>query len=154
MTVDSVDDGVISQDNWSLIYIDSEELVEEDAAAAVNAFDGDRNTFWISEWSDSVHPHDFRIDFGDYYDITGFRYLPRQDGSDNGRIRSYSFYTSESGIGWDLIANGTFADSANEQEVVLSGQEETRYFRIKSIDAYDSDPWASIAEINFLGTPS
>ena len=36
---------VIPQRNWSLWYVDSEELVEENGAAR-NAFDGDMNTFW------------------------------------------------------------------------------------------------------------
>ena len=42
--------GTISNSEWTLLYVDSEELVGEDGAA-VNAFDGDVNTFWHTKKS-------------------------------------------------------------------------------------------------------
>jgi len=69
--------GTVPKSGWSLLYVDSEELVGEDGAA-VNAFDGDVNTFWHTKWlgnPDPPPPHEIQIDLGDVYDIDGFRYL-------------------------------------------------------------------------------
>lgn len=61
--------GVIPQDAWSLLYVDSQELAREDGAAT-NAFDGNPLTMWHTEWSVSepVHPHEIQVDLGAVYD--------------------------------------------------------------------------------------
>ncbi|MCP4267941.1 MAG: discoidin domain-containing protein, partial [Candidatus Brocadiaceae bacterium] len=86
---------LIPQTNWSLWYVDSEEHLGEDGAA-VNAFDGDINTFWHTQWvgGSPPTPHEIQIDLDGIYDIDGFYYLPRQDGGVNGRIGQYEFYVS------------------------------------------------------------
>ena len=150
----SPDTNLIPQTDWSLIYTDSQELVGENGAA-VNAFDGNPDTFWHTEWRDAdpAHPHEIQIGLGDSYDLSGLKYLPRQDGCDNGRIRNYEIYTSTNGSNWDLATSGTFADNANEQEIGLS-ENGVRYIRLRSLSAYDGDPWATAAEINLMGTLS
>ena len=70
---------------------------EDDAAssssaldgAAANVLDGDEETIWHSEWSpdDEPLPHTITITMGDEpLEVAGLTYLPRQDGSSNGRI--------------------------------------------------------------------
>lgn len=39
----------IANDNWALLFVDSEELSREDGAAS-NAFDGNTGTIWHTEW--------------------------------------------------------------------------------------------------------
>ena len=92
---------VIPQTGWSLRYVDSQQLPNY---AAVYAFDGNVNTFWHTQWSPSAPPppHDIQIDLGQTYAIDGFRYLPRQDGSPNGRIGQYQFYVSMDGVNWAI----------------------------------------------------
>lgn len=77
----------IPQTGWSLLSVDSQELVGE-SGAAVNAFDGNVNTHWATNYvgSSPTPPYDIHIALNSSYELTGFHYLPRQDGSDNGRI--------------------------------------------------------------------
>ena len=143
---------VIPQAGWSLLYVDSEESGGWDA---VNAFDNDPNTLWHTQFSgssDSSHPHEIQIDLGSAYEIDAFRYLPRQDGGLNGTIRDYEFYVSVDGIDWGSpVATGTFAADTQEKEVpvpVVTG----RFIRLVILSEIAGNPWASVAEINVLGT--
>ena len=112
----------INQSGWSLQGVNSEETSGEDGAAT-NAFDGDNNSIWHTEWSGSspTHPHSLEIDLGASYNIDGFSYLPRQYGS-NGGIAQYEFYTSADGVNWGTAAaSGTFDSSSALKEVSISG---------------------------------
>lgn len=98
-TYDAYDAGAqvneIPKTNWTLMYVDSEETQGEDGRAT-NAFDGDTQTFWHTEWFNSTptHPHEIQIDLGATYPIEGFVYGPRISGGQpaNGRIAGYEFY--------------------------------------------------------------
>jgi hypothetical protein len=149
----SEDNSLIPQTNWTLHYFDSEELISENGAA-VNAFDGDINTHWHTKYSSSVipQPHEIQIDLNDYYNLVSLIYLPRQDGGDNGRIKDCEFYVSSDGVNWVLALSGTFFDTAEEQEVSFTEQTNVRYVKLKTLSAYDDDPWTTIAEINLKGS--
>ena len=145
----------IPQTDWSLWYVDSEELIGEDGAA-INAFDGDVNTFWHTEWlnSDPPLPHEIQIDLGQSYEIEGFRYLPRQDGGINGTIEEYEFYVSSDGSNWgDPVATGAFVNDTTEKEVLFPSVT-GRYIRLRALTEVNGNPWTSVAEINVLGTPA
>ena len=145
---------IIPQTDWSLWYVDSEELIGEDGAA-VNAFDGNVNTFWHTEWwaSDRPPPHEVQIDVRLSYDIDGFRYLPRQDGGINGRIGQYEFYVSIDGSDWgEPVATGTFANDGTEKEVFFSPKT-GRFTRLRALTEVNGNPWTAMAEINILGNP-
>ena len=79
--------------------VDSQKTRGE-VVAATNAFDGDVSTFWHTEWwaRDRTHPHRIGIDLGAWHDLDGFRYLPRQDGGVNRRVKGYAFYVSLDGV--------------------------------------------------------
>lgn len=112
---------LISQAGWSLAYVDSEETVGEDGRA-INAFDGNNNTFWHTEWysSNPPHPHEIQIDLGAIYELDSFSYLPRQDGDDNGHIINYEFYVSSDGINWgSSVASGSFTSSLTLKTVTF-----------------------------------
>ncbi|HEY5765032.1 MAG TPA: discoidin domain-containing protein, partial [Candidatus Deferrimicrobiaceae bacterium] len=70
---------LISKTNWSLWYVDSEEIDGVDGAAE-NAFDGSAETFWHTQFTggDPPLPHEIQINLGGAYQVYGFRYLPRQ----------------------------------------------------------------------------
>ena len=141
--------GVIPQDTWSLVYTDSQETVAEDGAA-INAFDGDPSTLWVTQWypSSSPMPHEIQINLGGSFNIGGFRYLPRQDDSINGTISQYEFYVSSDGVDWGSpVATGTFAADITEKEVLFStttGQ----YIRLRALSEINGNPWTAIAELN------
>lgn len=103
---------------------DSAEAVFVGGAPAELAIDGDPGTMWHTPWSDPAerppHPHFLQVDLGTARPIGGFRYLPRQDASDDGSITDYRFFVSEDGVEWnEPIARGRFDASKTEHEVLL-----------------------------------
>jgi len=143
---------LIPQTGWTLQYVDSEETIGEDGAAT-NAFDGDPNTLWHTEWlaRDPVPPHEVQINLGASYAISGFRYLPRSDGTDNGTIIQYAFYISTDGVAWGAaVANGSFAADLAEKEVTF-GEVTGQYIRLVALSAINNRPWTTVAELNVLG---
>jgi len=149
----------IPQDNWTLLYVDSEDLVQRTefplARKAVYAFDGDANTMWHTKWSggSDAMPHEFQIDLGTVYDIAGIRYLPRQDGGINGTIAKYEIYISTDGVVWGSpVASGTFANNTLEKEVLLPVTS-SRHLRLRILSEVNGKPWTSMAELQVL-TPS
>ena len=145
----------ISQANWSVKFVDSQELVGEDGSA-VNAIDGNPSTIWHTDWYvySPSPPHELQIDLGGLYRISGFRYLPRQDGDKDGWISQYEVSVGTDGANWGSpVATGTFAGSATEKQVTFApalGQ--FVRFRSMSNDA-NGGPWASAAEIGVVGVP-
>jgi len=140
----------IDQTGWKLVYVDSEELGDE-SGAAINSFDGDLDTIWHTEWPENpTHPHEIQIDLGGFYDICGFRYLPRQGGSTNGTIKDYEFYVSNNPDDWSsAVASGTFTNDQTEKTVSFDrvlGQ----YVRLIALSEMNDGPWTSMAELNIL----
>jgi hypothetical protein len=145
----------IPRTNWSLRYADSQELAGEPGDAA-NAFDGNNATIWHTAWStgNPPCPHEIQIDLGASYDIDGFSYLPRQDGSPNGRIGQYEFYVSSDGTNWSVAAaSGTFVNSAPEKVISFSARP-GRFVRLRALSEVNGNAWTSAAEINVSGTLS
>jgi len=144
----------IDQAGWSLLWFDSEETEGEDGRV-INSFDGNPNTFWSTQWTPTspAHPHEIHIDLGGFYDICGFRYLPRQDvgpGDENGMINEYEFYVSSDGVTWGTaVATGTFAKDKTEKQVSF---ENTlgRYVRLIALSEVNGNPWTTMAELNVL----
>jgi hypothetical protein len=142
----------LDKSGWTLQYVDSEETSGEDGHAA-NSFDDDIDTFWHSEWYNSTAqlPHEIQIDLDNLYDISGFSYLPRQDGNTNGMIGNYEFYVSTDGVNWgSAVASGVFGSGAALKEVTfppVSG----RYIRLVATSESNGNPWTSAAEIGVAG---
>jgi hypothetical protein len=151
-SVNRIDPG-ISKTSWSLRYADSEELVGENGAA-VNAFDSDPMTIWHTEWlnNNPPPPHEIQIDLGGVYVIDGFGYIPRQDGSPNGRIGDYEFYVSIDGINWGTpVASGSFTNDASAKEAHFAPVE-GEFVRLRALTEASGNPWTSVAELNVMGT--
>lgn len=141
----------INQSGFSLISVDSEETSGEDGAA-INLFDGDTSTIWHTEWesAEPTHPHEILIDLGRTYDVGGIRYLPRQDGVENGIIADYEVYVSTGTSNWgNAAAYGTWANNDTEKEVLFS-PETGRYIRFVALSEVAGNPWTSGAELNVL----
>ena len=107
---------------------------------------------WATQWlaSSPPPPHDIQINLGGTYDITGFRYLPRQDGLSSGNIGQYQFFVSADGVNWgSAVASGSFANSANEQRSISSSKT-GRYIRLRALSEVNGRPWTTVAELNVL----
>ena len=77
-----------------------------------NAIDGNPGTIWHTKWEGepTPPPHSITIDLVVAARLSGFRYLPRQDGSVNGTIGRYQLFVSSDGLNWsDPVAAGDFA---------------------------------------------
>ncbi|MDN5205021.1 discoidin domain-containing protein [Fulvivirgaceae bacterium BMA10] len=145
-------DPVIPRDQWNIKSASSMETGGEDGSIQ-NILDGNTSTIWHSRWSGSdppAHPHEFIIDLGAYYQISGFKYLPRQNGS-NGRVKVYNFYISSNGRSWgDPAHSGEFTDSGAESLVTFD-RVAGRFIRFEALSEVNGNIWASMAEFNVLG---
>ena len=85
------------------------------------------------------------------YNISGFRYLPRQDGSNHGWIGQYEFYVSTDGTNWGSpAATGTFANNANEKLVSFASRT-GQFVRLRALSEVNALPYTTVAELNVLG---
>lgn len=88
---------------------------------ASSAVDGNAATIWHTPWSPSSlpMPHSLTVDLGSLKSVGGFRYLPRQDGNNNGKLANWRLQTSVDGIAWVTVVQGSFTASAAEQTVLI-----------------------------------
>ena len=147
---------LIPKTNWTLAFVDSQETVGANGAAT-NSFDGNPATHWHTQWfninPDPPPPHEIQINLGAVYNVSGFRYLPRQDGSQNGRIKQYEFYVSLDGVNWGTpVASGIFLNDGLEKEVTFTTPKAGHYVLLGALSEVNSNPWTSMAELNVLGT--
>ncbi|KQN97149.1 M6 family metalloprotease domain-containing protein [Paenibacillus sp. Leaf72] len=139
---------LIPQTNWTLKYVDSDELYNE----ALKAFDGSNSTLWHTKWSPvAPMPHEIQIDLGASYTLSKFSYLPRQDGQVNGTIKDYEFYVSTDGVNWGTsVASGAFTNDTTLKEVSFAAKT-GRYIRLRALSEVNNNPWTSVAELNVFG---
>ncbi len=144
----------LPREGWTATASDFENASGNGAPA--NVLDGDPATNWHSRWSGTPAelPHWITIDMGAAQTVSGLRYLPRQDGSSNGRIGEFSVRLSLDGTTWTApVATGTWADDATVKTAAFATQG-TRYVRLTAItEAGGRGPWSSAAEIDLLGVP-
>ncbi|WP_161635181.1 discoidin domain-containing protein [Desulfovermiculus halophilus] len=144
---------LVPQAQMRILSTDSEETAREDGAVA-NAIDGDEYTFWHTEWSDAEpdYPHEVVIDLGGTYDVSGLRYLPRQDGSENGMIADYEIFVTSDRSNWgDPVQTGTWTAAAEQSQTTFENKV-GRYVKLVGLSEVNGNPWASAAEITLLGT--
>lgn len=150
-----VDCGVneISAANWQLISVDSEETQGENGQA-INAFDGNPNTFWHSQWypSNQPLPHELQIDLGQTYKVAGIQYLPRQDAGINGTVGQYEVYVSDIPGDWGTpVAAGSFANNKSEKTLTFTSKS-GRYLRFRALSEVNGGPWTTVAELGVLAS--
>ncbi len=91
-----------------------------------NMLDDDTNTAWFSYTDNprATYPHEFVINLGADYQVGYVQILPRQiDPSNswykNGWIEDYRVYLSEDNSDFDLVKDGSLADTPVEQTIAL-----------------------------------
>ena len=100
--------------------------------AAALAIDGDPRTLWHTRWQGTAPPppHELVIDLGAPARLSGFRMLPRQDGSINGTLGRYRLHLSADGVDWGVpVSAGDFASLGQpglEKTVVFAAQTPNR----------------------------
>ncbi len=94
------------------------------------AIDGRKETFWLT--ADTHLPQWVTTDMEDTLTLTGFSYLPRQDGDVTGLISRYELAVSIDGDAWEAISTGEFANVAANpvmQYVAFGNAVKARYLR-------------------------
>jgi lysophospholipase L1-like esterase len=156
----------ISQLEWKLRFVDSQEMLQYDGHG-IQALDGDPSTLWHTRYSSPVDPlpHEIQIDLGNTYQISSLGYLPRQDGCSNGWIKDYEIYVSTDGLNWDSpVASGTFdysgatlgcgSSSVVPVRTANFAPAVGRYVRLRALSEVNGKSYASAAEITLAGVPA
>ncbi|MBG0965019.1 M60 family metallopeptidase [Bacillus sp. SRB1LM] len=121
---------------------------EESTGSASKAIDGKTDTFWHSSWTPNQYPYNLTLELGDTRTISQLAYLPRQDGSENGRILTYNIYTSVDGDKYDKISSGTWENNSNKKNVTFNPVT-AKYVKVEVTNGQNG--FASAAEVDILG---
>lgn len=116
---------------------------------AEHLLDGEPGTIWHTTWGDraAAFPHEVVIGFERSVALRGVVLLPRQDGNKNGWIKDYAIQVSEDGEAWGApVAEGTFGPNAEEKEVTFAKPVQGRFVKLVAKSAFDTQPFASLAE--------
>lgn len=141
----------------TLKEIGSEETSEESGAAS-NVLDGDRSTIWHTNYSGgqdntSYAKHYLVFELAEETEIAGLRYLPRQDGEQNGIITGYQIYVSSDGDNYTLAAEGTWAADKTWKLASFEEMQTARYVKLKTTAAQGGF-YSSAAEIRLTVPPT
>jgi|GEM_PF-1781728 len=149
-------EGVVPQSEMTILAVTSEE-VQSGYYAAENSLDGRADTFWHTSHIEtmdetmSAHNHNITIDLGKFYVLGGLRYLPRQDGFNEGNIAQYKVLVSRDGVNWgDPVAEGSFSADSTEKEAFIYDTL-GRYLKLEAVSEVNGLACACAAEINVLG---
>ena len=131
---------------------------EQASNEAWRAIDGNSQTFWHSRWTPEPagHPQELVIELDGEVEMKGFSYLPRQDGSANGRVADYAFYVSDDGTDWgDPLAAGKFENNNSRQIVMFGdtadgGTHKGRYIKFVAMSGFRGDPHTAVADIELI----
>jgi HEAT repeat protein len=113
------------------------------------ALDGEPNTFWHTEYVGATpgYPHEFVIDLGRQQTVGGLIYVPRNDGSSNGRVKGYEVYISRDGKEWGKpLARGTWANDATTKYAAVTPTA-GRFVKLRGLSEVAGQPFMSAAEI-------
>ena len=143
--------GLIPQKECKIASVSSESNAGNRLAKFM--LDGNSRTHWHTEYLPEIqqHPHHVVIDLGRHREVTGLRYLSRQDGGFNGGIAKYEIYVSTDGKEFGKpIAVGEFARKRVNQQILFQPQQ-ARYLKLVVLSEVNGGPWASAAELGVIG---
>lgn len=132
-------------------------------------YDGDQSTFWLGAYTSSdkgqFHLNDkkshwFTVELEKPSDVTGFTYLPRQDGKPHGKMVKFDVILKDKGGNVIYQTSSEFSYTANDEELKYCyfGEKisEVSYMTINintQLQDETNSGWASCAEIQLLDTP-
>lgn len=121
---------------------------------AASILDGDVGTLWHSAWGENApsFPHELVIAFENSAALGGCRLIPRQDGNRNGWIKDYAVYASADGRTWGQpLARGALERNSEPKEIRFQAPPASRFLKLVALSGFDSNPFASLAEMELLG---
>lgn len=133
---------------FAIDYVSSEDPQE---GPAVNVLDGNPDTYWTTMYGVTVasFPHELSLNLGAELDIKGIVYQGAP--LDEGRVKDYEVFVSQDGKNWgEAVARGTFADSAERQEITFFQNTKARYVKLVAKSAYGDGDIASVSELDVI----
>jgi beta-galactosidase len=126
---------------------------QETGSEASKMLDGDPTTIWHTMYSVTVaiYPHYIDFDANEEVMIKGFKYMPRQDGGNNGNIKDYSIQISNDREEWsEPIAKGRFENNSKQQVVIFDKPVKARYIRFNGLSSQNGQDFGSGAEFELI----
>jgi beta-galactosidase len=139
----------LDRSGWKVLSVDSFEPGEGEPA---NVLDGDKGTFWHTNYSngETKHPHEIVIDLGKGQTFVGLELLPRQ-GQSNGRIGRYQVFVSNSATRWGgPVLEGQMPNTTERQRLMFPSTITGRYVRLVALSEVGGNTWTSLAEFDVL----
>jgi endo-alpha-N-acetylgalactosaminidase len=141
----------LDKSRWRVVDASSES--SHNGKTGDKAIDGDPRNWWHSRWRDRTpgHPHHLTIDLGASQAIAGLRYLPRQDGETNGRVKAFEVYVSEDPQRMGSpVAQGRFSNDQKQEEARFPKPAAGRYVKFVILSGFGDDPHGAVAELDLL----
>ena len=107
---------------------------------AENVLDGSSATIWHTRWSSgsdssSYDSHYLIFELKEETEITGLRYLPRQDSSVNGIVTGYEISVSTDGIHYTKAAEGSWEQDSAWKLAAFEAPQAARYVKFSVTQA-------------------
>ncbi|MBG9735369.1 NPCBM/NEW2 domain-containing protein [Paenibacillus alvei] len=119
--------------------------------AAVNAFDGDTNSIWHTQWNkQNQFPFNITAKYANPLTFNKLTYLPRQS-QENGIITNYKILTSLDGVTFNEIATGTWAKDKTEKTATFTPTL-AKYVRLEVPQGGGTNGYASASEVKIFET--
>lgn len=127
---------------------------EQSGFEAAGVLDDDPETMWHTTWGDEAapFPHELVVALREPATLAGIVCQPRQDQS-NGWIRGYRVETSTDGKVWSLAAEGEFDRSDAPKTIAFPTPAPVRYLKFVARSGFDTQPFASLADLSVLLDP-
>ena len=142
----------VPNNGWKIARLSSENTANQKFAK--NAIDGNPRTHWHTRFSGGKieqPPHELVIDLGTRHTLRGMRYLARQDAGWNGAICDIEIVVSDDPEKFgEPVAKTTLKKTHEPQEIAFPPTA-GRYVLIRALSEVNGGPWASAAEIGFVG---
>ena len=126
---------------------------QETGSEAGKMLDGDPSTIWHTMYSVTVaiYPHYIDFDANEEVMVKGFKYMPRQDGGNNGNIKDYSIQISNDRENWsEPVAKGQFENNSKQQVVIFDKPVKARYIRFNGLSSQNGQDFGSGAEFELI----
>ena len=126
---------------------------QETGSEASKMLDGDPSTIWHTMYSVTVaiYPHYIDFDANEEVMVKGFKYMPRQDGGNNGNIKDYSIQISNDRENWsEPVAKGQFENNSKQQVVIFDKPVKARYIRFNGLSSQNGQDFGSGAEFELI----
>jgi hypothetical protein len=111
-------------------------------------FDGDKNTFWHSQWQGGnfTSPHYFTVDMGETKTLHGFSFIGRQNDG-GGKPNEVNVQVSSDNVTWVNAGSFNLLNNQNLQPQFLpEGFKSCRYFKLTVVSAYNAS-YTVLAEL-------